>query len=91
MVLAPLMSKLTDAEDRQLFPLSIAVLIPICGVSILFSEGWDNFSILQALPYLAGSAVGGVCAGILSRKIPVLWLHRVLGVLIIWGGIRYLC
>jgi uncharacterized membrane protein YfcA len=44
-----------------------------------------------ALPYLLGSAIGGVAAGLWGKKIPVKWLHRLLGALILWGGIRYLC
>jgi len=44
----------------------------------------------QALPYLIGSLIGGVGAGLWGKRIPVLWLHRILGVLILWGGIRYL-
>ena len=45
----------------------------------------------DALPYLFGSAVGGWAAGMWGRKIPVKWLHRGLGILILWGGYRYLC
>ena len=43
------------------------------------------------LPYLIGSAFGGVAAGLWGRKIPTLWLHRFLGAMILWGGVRYLC
>lgn len=90
MVLVPLMGILTDAPEQQLFPCSVAILFPICIVSLLLSAGWADFSFLQALPYLIGSAIGGVCAGVWGKHIPTLWLHRVLGVLILWGGIRYL-
>ena len=37
-----------------------------------------------------GSALGGSLAGLWGKKIPTRWLHRGLGVLILWGGIRYL-
>lgn len=90
MVLAPLMSRLTDLEEEQLFPCSVAILFPICIVSLLFADGWTDFSFMQALPYLIGSLIGGICAGLWGKHIPTLWLHRVLGVLILWGGIRYL-
>ena len=91
MVLVPLMSFPTDLDEQTLFSSSVAVLFPICIVSLLFADGWNSFSLLDALPYLIGSALGGVCAGLWGKHIPVLWLHRVLGVLILWGGIRYLC
>lgn len=90
MVLIPLLSILTDLDDRQLFGTSVSVLLPICIVSLFFSSGWEAFSLLQALPYLLGSGIGGVLSGIFGKKIPSLWLHRVLGVLILWGGVRYI-
>ena len=91
MVLIPLFSMLTDMDDQNMFGTSVSVLLPICIVSLCFSTGWDTFSLMQALPYLLGSVIGGILAGILGKKIPSLWLHRILGILILWGGIRYIC
>ena len=90
MVLVPLMSILTDLDESQMFSTSVSVLLPICIVSLLFSDGWELFSFSAALPYLIGSAAGGFFAGLFGKKIPSLWLHRGLGILIVWGGIRYL-
>ena len=90
MVLVPLMRTLTDAEEETLFPCSVVILLPICIISLLFTNGWEDFSLFQALPYLIGSLLGGICAGFWGKYIPALWLHRILGSLIIWGGIRYL-
>ena len=91
MVLAPLLGLCTDLKEDQIFPCSVVILFPICILSLLFADGWAAFSFVQALPYLLGSLLGGICAGLWGKKIPVLWLHRVLGILILWGGIRYLC
>ena len=91
MVLVPLMGTLTDLEEQKLFSTSVAILFPVCIVSLLFADGWDSFSIWEALPYLLGSLLGGIGAALWGRHIPVIWLHRVLGCLILWGGIRYLC
>ena len=90
MVLVPFMRKLTDADEETLFPCSVAILFPICIVSLLFADGWKQFSWSNALPYLIGSFVGGLCAGMFGKRVPALWLHRTLGILIIWGGVRYL-
>ena len=90
MVLVPLMTALTDLEEREVFPASVSVILPLCLVSLALSPGWGDFSFMQALPYLLGSIFGGLAAGLWGGKIPTLWLHRLLGVLIIWGGIRYL-
>lgn len=91
MVLVPLLTWLTKLEDREIFPASVSIILPICliSLSITFQAGtlsWDT-----ALPYLIGSAAGGVVAGLLAKRIPTVWLHRLLGGLILWGGIRYLC
>lgn len=91
MVLVPLMNGLTDLEEQELFPCSIVVLFPICIISLVFADGWESFRLWDALPYLCGSLIGGVGAGLWGKHIPLSWLHRVLGILILWGGIRYLC
>ena len=90
MVLVPLLGLFTDADDQTLFSCNVIILFPICIISLLFAQGWRNFDFLTALPYLSGSLAGGILAGIYGKRIPGQWLHRVLGVLILWGGIRYL-
>ena len=90
MVLVPLLGKRTGISEQERFPTSVAIIAPICIVSLLVSKNWQ-LSINQVLPYLAGSALGGVAAGLWGKHIPTVWLHRFLGLLILWGGIRYLC
>lgn len=91
MVLVPLLTWLTDLEDAEVFPTSVSIILPICLVSLAFSWQDGALSWKEMLPYLLGSAGGGIIAGIWGRKIPVKWLHRGLGLLILWGGVRYLC
>ena len=91
MVLVPLMGFTTDMEEQELFPYSIVILFPICIISLLFANGWDAFHIADAVPYLFGSFIGGCGTGLWGKHIPTRWLHRILGILILWGGIRYLC
>lgn len=91
MVLVPLLTGLTKLEEDEIFPASVSIILPICLVSLSFSLSNANADWVQALPYLAGSAFGGIAAGIWGKKIPTLWLHRLLGGLILWGGVRYLC
>ena len=90
MVLVPLLGMTGVLEEDERFPSSITIILPICLVSLIFTAVQSGLDTISALPYLIGSAVGGVLAGIWGRKIPVCWLHRGLGILILWGGLRYL-
>lgn len=91
MVLIPLLGMLTSLEDRQMFSGSVAIILPMCIVSLIATGLTGTIAWKEALPYLLGSAIGGYLAFRYGSKIPVIWLHRGLGILIIWGGLRYLC
>ena len=91
MILVPLLTWTARFQEDELFPASIAVMLPICVVSLVLTSVKGNLPWQEAIPYLLGSGIGGFVAGKWGRKIPVLWLHRGLGLLILWGGIRYLC
>ena len=91
MVLVPLLTSFTQLDDTQIFPASVSIILPVCMVSLCLSAPQEQLHWAQVVPYLIGSAVGGVCAGLWGRKIPTKWLHRFLGALILYGGIRYLC
>jgi len=91
MVLVPLLTAFTKLEDDEVFPASVSIILPVCIVSVSLSWPSEGVDWLKAVPYLIGSAAGGIAAGIWGKKIPVKWLHRLLGLLILWGGVRYLC
>ena len=91
MVLVPLLTKLTDLEEEKVFPVSVSIILPICFVSLSMSLDPQTFNWTKSLPYFLGSGIGGLLAGVFGKKIPTLWLHRMLGILILWGGVRYLC
>ena len=90
MVLIPLLTLCPDLDDAQIFPASVSIILPICLICLLFSANTSGFTLQNVLPYLIGSTFGGIAAGLWGKKIPTTWLHRGLGLLIIWGGIRYL-
>lgn len=91
MVLVPLLTGLTELPEDEIFPSSVSIILPICLVSLTLSWPAEGIAWADVIPYLAGSAAGGIAAGLLGKRIPVKWLHRMLGILILWGGIRYLC
>lgn len=92
MVLIPLLNMTVKPEEKELFPSSVCIMLPICLVTICMDAvQTGGLPWQEAWPYLLGSAFGGILAGLFAKKIPTLWLHRGLGALILWGGIRYLC
>ena len=91
MVLVPLLSLMTDIDEDALFPASVAVILPVCLMCLFLRSRTGPLPWQEAMPYLIGSAAGGIPAGLLGRKIPTVWLHRILGAFVLWGGIRYLC
>lgn len=91
MVLVPLLTGIAKVDDDTVFPCSVFIILPICIVSLSFSLMKTSFDWGNGFPYLIGSALGGLLAGIFGKRIPTLWLHRFLGILILWGGYRYLC
>ena len=91
MILVPVMRLLTNIEEDSLFPASVAVILPVCLMCLFLRSRTGPLPWQEALPYLIGSAAGGVLAGLFGKKIPTIWLHRILGAFVLWGGIRYLC
>lgn len=90
MILIPALRLLAGVEENRLFPLCVCVMLPVSILSLYLGSRqmplpWD-----AALPYLLGSGAGGILAGLLGSRIPTVWLHRILGGMILWGGICYL-
>lgn len=90
MILVPLLTTFGGLTDEEIFPASLSIILPVCLVCLSVTAASGGLPWSEALPYLLGSAGGGVLAGVWGKKIPVIWLHRVLGILILWGGWRYL-
>lgn len=91
MLLVPLLRKYANLEEHQIFPSSVAIILPICFVSLWVTAQHTPLPWIEALPYLLGCIPGGLLAGLLGIKIRVKWLHRFLGLILLWGGFRYLC
>lgn len=89
-IFVPTFTKLCHQPARQAFATSVAVILPLCllSVGIYFWRGGLN--ILIALPYLLGGAAGGYLGGRWFKGIQLHWLKRGFGLLLIVGGIRCL-
>ena len=88
MVLIPLLRRLTDLEEKEIFACSVGIILPLSAVTLgmFFLKGGEITS--RGIPYLIGGSLGGIGAGILLKKVKVKWLHWLLGAFILYGGFR---
>lgn len=87
-VFVPLLTEYCKLDQRRAFATSVAVILPLCALSvgIYFLRGGLDFMV--ALPYLIGGTVGGWIGGKCFRGVRMLWLKRAFGLLLIYGGVR---
>ena len=91
MILIPLLYLTARPSEEEVFPTSVCIMLPICLVAIIMDAvAGGSLPLGTAWPYMLGGGIGGVLAGLWAKKIPTLWLHKGLGILIVYGGIRYL-
>lgn len=90
MILVPLLVKFCKVEDKKAFASAISIILPLCLVSIATYYIKNVFPLQAALPYLIGGLVGGTIGGILFKKVSVPFLHKALGLIILWGGLKLL-
>lgn len=90
MVLVPLLVHLCHMESKIAFASALSIMLPISLVTLFSYQLTTGLPFQEALPYLAGGLIGGITAGIFYKKIPTVLLHRAMGILILWGGIRLL-
>ena len=88
MILVPLLTRWAGLEDKKAFATSISIIAPLCLVSIVIYCLQGSMDFMQALPYLIGGFLGGLIGGKLFKKVPAKFLHRALGLIILYGGIR---
>ena len=89
-MLVPLLTRYCGLDQRRAFATSVAVILPLCllSVAVYFMRG--GLELGTALPYLVGGTVGGWLGGKLFKGVRVDWLRRGFGLLLIYSGMRYL-
>lgn len=90
MVLVPLLIGFAGLEDKKAFSSAIAIILPMCLVTIAVYRTQQIFPLKEAIPYLIGGLLGGFAGGILFKHVTAKFLHRIFGLIILWGGIRLL-
>lgn len=88
-VLVPMLEKSGIVEDKNVFCASVAIIAPLCVIGLITASA-PLPGTEALLIYLPGSALGGLLSIKLMGKLPTLWLHRALGALLVWGGVRAL-
>jgi len=90
MLLVPLLIRWVKMDERKAFATSVFIILPLCAVSAAVYLLKFGIDFMQALPYLTGGLIGGFIGGRCFKSIPTALLHRVFGLLLIYGGIRSL-
>lgn len=88
LVLVPLLIGWIGMEEKKAFATSVAIILHLSVASyITFClQGGDVWA--DALPYLIGGIIGGLLSAKFFKKIPAVWLHRLFGGLILYGGVK---
>ena len=90
LLLVPGLEHLAKLPREQIFPSTVAILLPVTAAALLGHATRAPLPFSEALPYLIGGAGGGWLAGKFGTEIPLRWLHRSFGALMIFGGVRML-
>lgn len=90
MILVPLFIKWLKFKDVEAFSTSVSIILPLSIVATFIYAKNGSLDLNLATPFLIGGFFGGIISGKIFKNVPVLWLKRFLGVVIIYGGIRSL-
>ena len=87
-VLVPVLTGYCRLDQRKAFATSVAVILPLCALSVGIYLLRGGLDLMAALPYLLGGAVGGWAGGKGFKGVKIPWLKRAFGLLLIYGGVR---
>ncbi len=86
--LVPLLTAWAGLDQKKAFATSVAVILPLSLVSAAVYFWKGALDLTAAWPYLIGGAAGGLISGRIFQKISIVWLRRLFGLLIVYGGVR---
>ena len=88
LVVVPILLGVLKLEPKRAFATSVCIMLPICAVSAAVYLWNGRVDLAPAVPYLVGGLIGGLNCGKLYGKMSALWLRRIFGALLIYGGVR---
>lgn len=86
--LVPLLTRWAKLPQRKSYATSVAVVLPLSLLSAGVYWWKGGLDLAGAWPYLLGGAAGGFLSGKVFHKVPLVWLRRAFGLLILYGGAR---
>ena len=89
-MLVPLLTRVCGMSQRKAFATSVAVILPLCTLSVGIYLWRGHLDVMLALPYLIGGAAGGYLGGKCFKGVKLPWLKKGFGLLLMVGGIRCL-
>ena len=89
LVLVPLMTGWMKQDTKNAMATALAVMTPLSAVSFLFYLN-RSLSLELSWPFFLGGAAGGGLAGLCMNKISAVWLRRIFGLFLLFGGARAL-
>ena len=90
MVFLPILSRWGALSQRKLYATCVGLIFPVCVVSAAVYWLRGGFPLKEALPYLAGGAIGGFLGGRLYGKVPTRWLKWLFAAFLFYAGGKYL-
>lgn len=86
--MVPLLMRYGDLDEKKTFATAVAAILPLALASytVFCLRGGNVW--LDAWPYALGGIIGGIISPHIFRKLSTVWIHRLFGALILYGGIK---
>jgi uncharacterized membrane protein YfcA len=89
MILVPMLEK-NGLKPTQSHATSIAIILPLCIVSVFIYVQKNSFNINEALPFIPSGIAGALLGSLLLPHIPEKILRRIFGLFMLYAGYRLL-
>lgn len=88
LILVPLLTRWIRLPEKAAFATSLAIMTPLSLASLSIYLLHGGVDVVSSWRYLLGGAIGGALAGPLFSRLPVVWLRRIMGLFLLYGGVR---
>lgn len=88
LILVPLLTRWIRLPEKAAFATSLAIMTPLSLASLSIYLLHGGVDVVSSWRYLLGGALGGALAGPLFSRLPVVWLRRIMGLFLLYGGVR---